>query len=237
MILEIKNLFISYGGIEVLRDVNISLENMEIISVLGANGSGKTSLLKSISGIIPIKKGNIMFDSINITGMSANKIVKLGVSQVPEGRQIFSSLEVIQNLRLGAYSIRDRKTDKIKNKLDYVFTLFPILKERSKQKAGSLSGGEQQMLAIGRALMAEPKLLLFDEPSIGLAPLIVNNIFDVIKKLHNNNIPIVLVEQNVEISLRISQRGYVLENGKIALEGDAKNLLNDEQIKKSYLGK
>jgi branched-chain amino acid transport system ATP-binding protein len=238
MILEVKNLFVSYGAIQVLKDISLHLDHREIISVLGANGSGKTTLLRSISGIISIKTGMVIFNRDNITGMPANKIVSLGISQVPEGRQIFSTLNVIQNLRLGSYSIKNRKSNGIDKKLEYVFNLFPILKERAYQKAGKLSGGEQQMLAIGRALMAEPKLLLLDEPSIGLAPLIVNSIFNVIRTLHGeNNIPIVLVEQNVEISLKISDRGYVLENGKIILEGDAKDLLNNKQVKESYLGK
>lgn len=236
-ILEINNLFVSYGAIEVLKGLNFSLGDKEIISILGANGSGKTTLMKSISGIIPTKEGEIQFKDRSINGLSANKIVKLGICQVPEGRHIFPSLQVIQNLRLGAYTLRNGKQEKIKRNLEYIFSLFPILKERLHQKAGKLSGGEQQMLAIGRALMTEPKLLLLDEPSIGLAPIIVNNIFGVIRTLHEKDIPIVLVEQNVEISLRVSDRGYVLENGRFVIEGYAHDLLNNEEIKKSYLGR
>jgi branched-chain amino acid transport system ATP-binding protein len=238
MILEIKELFVSHGAIEVLKGIEVALDQNEIVSILGANGSGKSTLLKAVSGVIPIKKGKVFFNNQNIAGLSANKIVRLGISQVPEGRQIFSSLRVIQNLRLGAYSVRNKKREVLEKKLDFVYSLFPILKERTGQRAGKLSGGEQQMLAIGRALMAEPKLMLLDEPSIGLAPLIIQEIFNTIKFLkEEKKIPIILVEQNIEISLKISDRGYVLENGRIVLEGQARDLLKNEKVKQSYLGK
>lgn len=238
MIFETQNLYVSYGAIEVLKDINIQVQDKEIISILGANGAGKSTLMKSISGIIPLNQGKVLYKGRAIHELSPNKIVKLGISQVPEGRQIFSSLQVIQNLTLGAYTLKEDKASKISKKLEYIFELFPILKERAKQKAGRLSGGEQQMLAIGRALMSEPQLLLFDEPSIGLAPIVVKNIMNVIQALNKSkDIPIILVEQNIEIALKISDRGYVLENGKIALRGSAYELLNDARVQQSYLGK
>jgi len=223
---------------QVLRNVSLHVSPGEIVTLLGANGAGKSTLLKVISGICPVAKGKLFFNGQNITGLSTEQILRLGVGQVPEGRQIFAPLSVLDNLILGAY-VRFFQDDKknIWRDLKNVFELFPILKERAKQRAGTLSGGEQQMLAIGRTLMAKPKLLLLDEPSMGLAPRITNDILRTIKVLREKSTTILLVEQNAQAALKIADRGYVLETGRIILEGESHDLLNNKEVQRAYLGK
>jgi len=223
---------------QVLRNVSLHVSPGEIVTLLGANGAGKSTLLKVISGICPVAKGKLFFNGQNITGLSTEQILRLGVGQVPEGRQIFAPLSVLDNLILGAY-VRFFQDDKknIWRDLENVFELFPILKERAKQRAGTLSGGEQQMLAIGRTLMAKPKLLLLDEPSMGLAPRITNDILRTIKVLREKSTTILLVEQNAQAALKIADRGYVLETGRIILEGESHDLLNNKEVQRAYLGK
>ena len=224
-----------YSNIQVLKDINIKVNKGEIVALIGANGAGKSTTLMSISGIVPPKSGKIIFMEKEIQNLSPNKIVSLGISQVPEGRRIFPYLTVMENLDMGAFLRKDYKS--IKKDLDYIFTIFPILENRKHQAGGTLSGGEQQMLAISRALMARPKLLLLDEPSLGLAPLLVKQILNIIKKINNeNDTTILLVEQNANLALKIAHRGYVMENGKIVLSDTGSNLLNNEEVKKAYLG-
>jgi len=222
----------------VLRNVSLHVSPGEIVTLLGANGAGKSTLLKVISGLCPVAKGKLVFNGQNITGLFPEQILRLGVGQVPEGRQIFAPLSVLDNLILGAY-VRFLQEDKknIWRDLENVFELFPILKERAKQRAGTLSGGEQQMLAIGRTLMAKPKLLLLDEPSMGLAPRITNDILRTIKILREKSTTILLVEQNAQAALKIADRGYVLETGRIILEGESHDLLNNKEVQRAYLGK
>ncbi|MDF1552579.1 MAG: ABC transporter ATP-binding protein [Deferrisomatales bacterium] len=233
--LELRNVQTYYGGIQALKGVSLRVAEGEIISLIGANGAGKTTTLMSISGVVPPKAGSITFCGDPIQGMPPDRIVSLGVIQVPEGRRIFPHLSVLENLDLGGFLRRDK--DGIKQDLDHVFGLFPILQERRNQAGGTLSGGEQQMLAISRALMARPKLLLLDEPSLGLAPLIVQRIFQVIQRINREeNTTIFLVEQNANLALRIAHRGYVMENGVITLEDTAANLMVNDAVKKAYLG-
>ena len=233
--LELRNLQAFYGGIQALRDVSMEISEGEIITLIGANGAGKTTTLMSICGIVPPRSGDILFMGEPIHDLSPNQIVALGISQVPEGRRIFPYLTVMENLDMGAF-LRDDK-DEIKQDMEYIFELFPILAERRHQAGGTLSGGEQQMLAISRALMARPMLLLMDEPSLGLAPLIVNQIFEIIKKVNTeNNTTIFLVEQNANLALKVAHRGYVMETGRITLTDSAEKLLADEKVKKAYLG-
>ncbi len=233
--LSINNINTYYGNIQALKDVSITINKGEIITLIGANGAGKTTTLMSISGIIPPKTGTITFNDTPITGMNPEKIVKMGLSHVPEGRRIFPYLTVLENLDMGAFLRKDKEN--IKKDMDEIFDLFPILAERRHQQGGTLSGGEQQMLAISRALMARPELLLLDEPSLGLAPLIIRQIFDIIKMLNKkNNTTIFLVEQNANLALKIAHRGYVMENGKVTLSDTGKNLLSNEDVKKAYLG-
>ncbi len=233
--LKVEKINTFYGPIQALFDVSIEVGEGEIITLLGANGAGKTTTLMSICGVVPPLSGKIFFEGRPITGLATDKIVSMGIVQVPEGRLIFPKLTVLENLEMGAYLRNDKKG--IKEDLEYVFSIFPILKERRHQKGGTLSGGEQQMLAIGRALMARPRLLLLDEPSLGLAPLVIKQIFDIIKKINEkNNTTIFLVEQNAHQALKIASRGYVMENGRIVMEDSAENLLNNEEIKKAYLG-
>ena len=233
--LELKNLQTFYGGIQALRDVSIKISEGEIITLIGANGAGKTTTLMSICGIVPPRSGDILFMGKPIQDLSPNQIVALGISQVPEGRRIFPYLTVMENLDMGAFLRADK--DGIKQDMDYIFELFPILAERRHQAGGTLSGGEQQMLAISRALMARPMLLLMDEPSLGLAPLIVKQIFEIIRKVNTeNNTTIFLVEQNANLALKVAHRGYVMETGRITLTDSAKNLLADEKVMKAYLG-
>jgi branched-chain amino acid transport system ATP-binding protein len=233
--LELKNLQTFYGNIQALKDVSIEISEGEIITLIGANGAGKTTTLMSVCGIVPPRSGDILFMGKPIHDLSPNQIVSLGISQVPEGRRIFPYLTVMENLDMGAFLRTDK--DGIKQDMEYIFELFPILAERRHQAGGTLSGGEQQMLAISRALMARPMLLLMDEPSLGLAPLIVKQIFEIIRKVNTeNNTTIFLVEQNANLALKVAHRGYVMETGRITLTDSAEKLLADEKVKKAYLG-
>ncbi len=235
--LEIKNVSTYYGHIKALENVSLQVNEGEIISLVGANGAGKTTLLNTISGIVPPRQGQVILNGRELTRLSAEKIVGEGVSQVPERRQVFAELSVRDNLVLGAY-LRLRKGEKtaVARDTERIFNLFPILEERQTQLAGTLSGGEQQMLAIGRGLMAQPKVLLLDEPSLGLAPLLVREILDVLCNLRDMGATILLVEQNARAALKISDRGYVLETGNIVLSGDAQDLIANEEVQKAYLG-
>lgn len=233
--LKIKNINTYYGNIQALKDVSIEIEEGEIITLIGANGAGKTTTLMSISGLVPPRSGEILFEGKSITNMSPEKIVPMGLCQVPEGRHIFPLLTVQENLDMGAFLRRDK--DGIKKDMDHAFELFPILAERRNQAGGTLSGGEQQMLAISRALMARPKLLLLDEPSLGLAPLIIRQIFDIIKKINaESGTTIFLVEQNANLALKAAHRGYVMENGHVIMSDTGANLLANDEVRKAYLG-
>jgi len=233
--LEISNINAFYGNIQALHNVSINIKQGEIITLIGANGAGKTTTLMSISGIVHPKSGEIRFNGEVISGKKPDKIVHMGLAHVPEGRHIFPYLTVMENLDLGAYLRKDKEN--VKKDLEHVFDLFPRLRERKNQQGGTLSGGEQQMLAISRALMARPKMLLLDEPSLGLAPLIVKQIFDIIKRINQEDgTTIFLVEQNANLALKVAHRGYVMENGHITLEDDAHKLLVNEEVKKAYLG-
>jgi branched-chain amino acid transport system ATP-binding protein len=233
--LEIKNLSVGYGAIIALHEVSLSVRPGSIVTLIGANGAGKTTTLKTISGLLRARGGEIRYDDKNISGLPPHQIVKLGISHVPEGRMIFANLTVMENLQMGAYLQKDRTV--IRSGLDYVFATFPRLREREKQIAGTLSGGEQQMLAIGRALMSRPKFLMLDEPSLGLAPLLVKAIFEKIAEINRQQgITILLVEQNANLALEISHFGYVLETGKITLQGDSAALRQNPQVKSAYLG-
>ncbi len=233
-ILEVKDLAVSYGAIKALKGISFSVEEGEIISLIGSNGAGKTTTLHSISNLIKKESGSIIFEGNDITKLPADKIVKQKLIQVPEGRRVFANMSVKENLEMGYYTRND--ADGIKKDLDWVFELFPRLKERIKQFAGTLSGGEQQMLAMGRSLMAKPKLLLLDEPSMGLAPILVDEIFDIIKKINASGTTILLVEQNAYKALSIADRAYVLETGSITKSGVAKDLIKDNAVKSAYLG-
>lgn len=232
--LEIENLEVYYGLIRAVKGVSFHVEKGEIVALIGANGAGKTTILHAINGLIPVHGGKIEYNGHNLVKTPAHKIVRFGLTQVPEGRRVFQELSVKDNLILGAYSRKDKK--EIKTSLDYVYELFPRLLERSSQIAGTLSGGEQQMLAVARALMSHPDMLLLDEPSMGLSPLYVNVIFETILKINQQGTTVLLVEQNAKKALSIAQRAYVLETGNIVREGTGKELLNDESIKKAYLG-
>ncbi|MGD0843862.1 MAG: ABC transporter ATP-binding protein [Geobacteraceae bacterium] len=238
--LKVKNINTYYGQVHALKNVSLHLMEGEIVTLIGANGAGKTTILNSLSALIPPKSGEILFAGKAINNLSPDKIVEMGISQVPEGRQVFKPLSVEENLELGAY-LRFRKREgrgAIKKGLEEVYALFPVLLERRKQMAGTLSGGEQQMLAIGRALMAKPRLLLLDEPSMGLAPLVVQEIFTVIENLRREKkTTILLVEQNARVALKMADRGYVLETGKVILEGIASDLLENKEVQRAYLGK
>ncbi len=236
--LTVKGVNTYYGGIHALRGVSLEVEEGEVVALIGSNGAGKSTLLNCISGVVPIRSGSVLFNDCEITHLTPEKIVGLGVVQVPEGRQLFNPLTVLENLELGAY-LRFSREDKkeIKKDLDTVLELFHILKDRRNQKAGTLSGGEQQMLSIGRAIMDRPKLMLLDEPSLGLAPLVVAEIFDVIRRLRKDGTTILLVEQNARAALRVAARGYVIESGRITLEGESKVLLEDKEVMRAYLGK
>ncbi|MCD6154090.1 MAG: ABC transporter ATP-binding protein [Syntrophobacterales bacterium] len=233
--LKVADIHTFYGNIEALKGVSIEISEGEIITLIGANGAGKSTTLMSICGITPPRSGEITFMDQPITNMKPDKIVSLGICQVPEGRRIFPYLTVTENLDMGAFLRKDKS--EIKKDMEYIFELFPILAERRHQAGGTLSGGEQQMLAISRALMARPRLLLMDEPSLGLAPLIVKQIFEIIKKINTeNNTTIFLVEQNANLALQVAHRGYVMENGRIVLSDEAGRLLSNEDIRKAYLG-
>lgn len=238
MMFEVKGVNAFYGAIQVLKGVSLSVENGGIVAIIGANGAGKTTLLKTISGLIPDYNGTIFYDRKQLSGLLPGEIVAQGVCLVPEGRQIFGHLSVLDNLKLGAYLYFDRKhKPEIEENIEKVYAIFPVLKDRRRQLSGTMSGGEQQMLAIGRALMSRPKLMMMDEPSMGLAPLIVTEIFRVIRELHERGVTILLVEQNARAALKVSDFGYVLETGEIVLKGDTRILLEDDKIKHAYLGK
>ena len=233
--LELRNINTFYGNIQALHDISLSVDEGEIITLIGANGAGKSTTLMSISGIVPPRTGEVIFKGEPIHQLSPDKIVALGICQVPEGRHIFPDLTVAENLDMGAFLRRD--SGQIKQDLEYIYDLFPILAERRHQPGGNLSGGEQQMLAISRALMAKPQLLLLDEPSMGLAPLVTKQIFDIIKKINQqHNTTIFLVEQNANLALKAADRGYVLETGQITMHGKTEDMLNNEDIQRAYLG-
>ena len=232
--LEIKNLNVHYGVIHALKEASLTVNEGEIVSLIGANGAGKTTLLHAISGILKITSGEILFEDKKLNKISAKDIVACGITQVPEGRRIFSGLSVYENLQMGAYLRKDKEG--IAQDLEMVYERFPILKKRSNQDASTLSGGEQQMLAMGRALMARPKILLLDEPSMGLAPILVREIFHIIKDINEQGTTILLVEQNARMALSIADRAYVLENGSIVLSGTGEELAASEDIQKAYLG-
>jgi branched-chain amino acid transport system ATP-binding protein len=236
MMLRVDDLHAAYGDIGVLKGITLEIRKGEIVCLLGANGAGKSTMLKVISGILRPSQGNVLFQGQDITRHSPHEIVRMGLGHVPEGRQIFSRLTVMQNLLLGGYPRRSKKAE-AQELFDFMFNLFPVLRERLKQKAGTLSGGEQQMLAISRGLMSRPRLLLLDEPSLGLAPMIVEDIFRVIKDLRSRDISILLVEQNVTGALNIADRGYIMETGKIATHGKAADMRGDDEVRRRYLGK
>lgn len=233
-LLEVKGLEVYYGVIQALKGIDFEVNEGEIVTLIGANGAGKTTTMQSVIGLIPSKAGTVTFDGKETTHMPCHKIVSLGMSQVPEGRRIFQELSVYQNLLMGAYIQKDKKA--IKEDIEKIYERFPRLEERKSQIAGTLSGGEQQMLAMGRALMSRPKLLMLDEPSMGLSPLLVDEVFTIIKDLNKEGTTVLLVEQNAGKSLAISDRAYVLENGRIVLSGTGEELLQSEEVKKAYLG-
>lgn len=232
-ILEIKDLVVSYGGIEAVKGITMDVPKGEIVTLIGANGAGKSTTLKTIAGIVKPQSAEILFNGQNITGLSPDNIVKAGITLVPEGRRVFPNLTVKENLRIGAYL----RKDSLEKDFEYVYSLFPRLKEREWQLSGTLSGGEQQMLAVGRALMARPSLIMMDEPSLGLAPLVVKSIFDIIKEINRNGITVLLIEQNANMALQAAHTAYVLETGKITMSGKGSELIQDERIKEAYLGK
>ena len=233
-LLEVKNLVVSYGAIKALRGISFSVEQGEVISLIGSNGAGKTTTLHSISNLIKKNSGSIFFEGTDITNLSADKIVKMGLIQIPEGRRVFANLSVKENLEMGAYLRKDK--EQIKKDMEWGYELFPRLKERLSQLAGTLSGGEQQMLAMARALMSKPKLLLLDEPSMGLAPILVDEIFEIIKKISSAGTTILLVEQNAYKALSIANRAYILETGEITKDGKASDLITDKAVISAYLG-
>ncbi len=232
-ILEIKDLKVQFGGIKAVDGISIDVEKGKIVTLIGANGAGKSTTLRSVAGIIRPQEGEIYFEGESITGLSPDKIVAKGIAMCPEGRRVFPNLTVLENLKIGAYL----RSDDFSSDIDYVYSLFPRLKERHWQLAGTLSGGEQQMLAVGRSLMSRPKLLMMDEPSLGLAPLVVKDIFEIIKTIYADGVSILLVEQNANMALKVAQWAYVLETGHITMEGPGLELLADERIKEAYLGK
>ncbi|HEY8422974.1 MAG TPA: ABC transporter ATP-binding protein [Thermoclostridium sp.] len=232
--LEITNLHVHFGVIHAIKGISLTVNDGEIVTLIGANGAGKTTTLRTISGLKKPSDGTVIFDGKDITHLSAQERVAIGISQVPEGRRVFSSMTVLENLELGAYLRKDR--DGIAKDLNMVFERFPILADRKKQAAGTLSGGEQQMLAMGRALMSRPKLLCLDEPSMGLAPLLVQEIFDIIKDINEKGTTVLLVEQNASMALQIADRAYVMETGKITLSGTGEELMQSDEVKKAYLG-
>ena len=233
--LELRSINSFYGDVQILFDVSLEIKEGEIVTILGSNGAGKTSVIKSICNLLPIGSGEIYYEGQRIDKIPPYKLINLGISLVPEGRRLFPDMSVYDNLRLGGYPIKDKKT--LSDNLEWVMGLFPRLKERSRQLAGTLSGGEQQMCAIARGLMIRPRMIIFDEPSLGLAPVIVDQIFEILTQIvHENHSTILLVEQNAQTALEISDRGYVLENGHIVLEGDSKELLESPEIQKAYLG-
>jgi branched-chain amino acid transport system ATP-binding protein len=233
-LLELKDLKVAYGGIQAVKGIDLSVDQGELVCLIGANGAGKTTTLKGITGLQPIKSGKIHYAGEDITGKPAFQLVRKGLSMVPEGRGVFGALTIEENLAMGAYARDDRAA--IKDDIERVFGLFPRLKERRKQTAGTLSGGEQQMLAMGRAIMSRPKLLLLDEPSMGLAPLMVQKVFETVMAISKEGVTILLIEQNAKLALEVSSRGYVMESGEITLQGKAKQLLSDPKVRAAYLG-
>ena len=232
--LEVKDLEVYYGGIKAIKGISFEVNKGEVIALIGANGAGKTTTLHTITGLLSPKNGHVIFEGKDITKVPAHKIVSMGMAHVPEGRRVFAELSVYENLKMGAYTRKDK--NEIEESLANVYKRFPRLEERKNQMAGTLSGGEQQMLAMGRALMSKPKIILMDEPSMGLSPILVNEIFDIIRAVSESGTTVLLVEQNAKKALAIADRAYVLETGKIVLEGNAKDLLEDDSIKKAYLG-
>ena len=233
--LSVKNINVYYGSIHAIKDISFHVNEGEIVTLIGANGAGKTTTMHAISGLLKLQNGEIDYCGQTISKMEAHKIIRLGLAQVPEGRRVFSGLTVEPNLQMGAYTRRDGK-EAIQNDFDMVFDLLPRLKERRNQPAGTLSGGEQQMLAMGRALMCKPKMLLLDEPSMGLSPLLVKEIFKIIRQVNRNGVTVLLVEQNAKMALEIANRAYVLETGTIKMEGEATELANNIEVRKAYLG-
>ena len=231
-VLRIKDLKVNYGGIEAVRGISFHVDKGEIVTLIGANGAGKSSTLRTISGLVKPSGGQVVFGGEDITAKDPTEIVSKGLMMVPEGRRIFPNLTVLENLKMGAYL----RNDDLEKDIEMVYGYFPRLKERSWQAGGTLSGGEQQMLAVGRALMGRPKLLMMDEPSLGLAPIVVQGIFDIIKKIHEDGTTVLLIEQNANMALHVADRAYVIENGKISIEGTGKELLENEKVKEAYLG-
>ena len=232
--LKIENLFVNYGGINALRGISLEVQDGEIVTLIGANGAGKSTTLRTVTGLVKAASGPVIWHGEELIGKSIDTIFKSGIAMVPEGRRVFSDLTVLENLQIGAYLRKDR--EEIDKDIEWVYSLFPRLKERYWQYAGTLSGGEQQMLAVGRALMSRPKLMMMDEPSLGLAPLVVQDIFSIIKEINRQGVTILLIEQNANMALRIADRGYVLETGQISMTGTGLELLNDESVKAAYLG-
>ncbi|MDP9343514.1 MAG: ABC transporter ATP-binding protein [Actinomycetota bacterium] len=235
-LLELEQVIVRYGGIEAVRGISLHVDQGEMVTLIGGNGAGKTTTLKAISGTKRAAAGSILFEGTRIDQLPAHRIVELGICQSPEGRKIFPRMSVRENLEMGAYARRGAGAKGLKDDYERVYTLFPVLKEREKQPGGTLSGGQQQMLAIGRALMARPRLVMLDEPSMGLAPILVESIFELLKEIHEQGTTILLVEQNAHMALNIADRGYVLESGQIVLEDSAKSLLGNDQVRKAYLG-
>lgn len=233
--LKIENLHVSYGAIHAIKGVSLTVNDGEIVSLIGANGAGKTTILHTITGLIPATEGTIEYNGIDLRKVAASNIVSMGLAHVPEGRHVFTRMTVEENLIMGAFHRKEPRPD-LDIDLDMVYVSFPRLKERAKQMAGTLSGGEQQMLATGRAMMSKPKMIVMDEPSMGLSPLLVREVFHIIEKMHESGITVLLVEQNAKMALSIADRAYVLETGQIAMEGDAEDLMNDDRVKKAYLG-
>jgi branched-chain amino acid transport system ATP-binding protein len=233
-LLELNKLEVAYGGIHAVKGIDLIVRQGELVCLIGANGAGKTTTLKGITGLQPVKAGKVIYDSNDVTGKPAFELVRKGLSMVPEGRGVFGALTIEENLAMGAYSRSDR--NEIKQDVERVFALFPRLKERRKQTAGTLSGGEQQMLAMGRAIMSRPKLLLLDEPSMGLAPLMVQKVFETVLAISGEGVTILLIEQNAKLALEVSNRGYVMESGTITLSGEARDLLSNPKVREAYLG-
>ena len=233
--LKIKDLHVSYGGIRALRGVDLEVPEGKIVTLIGANGAGKSTLLRTISGLVKADSGSITYNDVELLGKPINKVLEVGIAQVPEGRRVFPDLSVLENLKIGAYLRKDK--DEIEKDIKWVYSLFPRLEERHWQMAGTLSGGEQQMLAVGRALMSRPKVLMMDEPSLGLAPLVVQGIFDIIRTINEQGVTVLLIEQNANMALKIADLAYVLETGVITKTGTGAELLADESIKEAYLGK
>lgn len=233
LLLDIKDLHVSYGGIKAVKGIDIKVNKGEIVTLIGANGAGKSTTLRTIAGLLKPDQGEIIYKGEDITKLETNEIVSRGIALVPEGRRVFPDLTVLENLKIGAYM----RKDNLKDDIEWIYSLFPRLEERHWQLAGTLSGGEQQMLAVGRALMSHPEVIMMDEPSLGLAPIIVQGIFDIIKEINKQGVTILLIEQNANMALKTAHKGYVMETGSITLEGTGMDLLNDEAVKAAYLGK